>query len=654
MVSAPAVRSGPFTFASLWLVVIVLVGAGIRLLSLNDPLQLTEFPSLHAVAERAGRPGETPPSSEPLLPVTSWSTVRERSVLPYGIENPVPLYHYCLYLTIRYVPMTEWGLRFPSFIAGLCCIVGMYCVCRRGLGTEASLIVALLVAVDPIQVSVSGLARPYALGGLMCILSFLALQNLLQGSHGIKRAGNILVYGLTVALIGYLVPAMLLVWLAHAGVAVAGLRGSSANGSRGNSLIPWLAGSVLAALLLIPISGYLVAVVRFTAEHHEHLFLAEDVRVLGFLAHNSALVVGLVVVWLAGYVVRNIQRQEASDASLPPKAANALPDSPETLWMGRAWAFLPQIVAIVITFGLGYPLYLTPHLSYTTLGAAILLGFWATREPARDLRLSISAAVVLAIALWGRLEISSGVGLHAHTPAERMMPEINERQAKGLWQPTDVLLVRSGFVEADFLPDGWPDHMRQRVEQALLSPYTTRYVSRQPYSIVLLSKSQYRNEVLQTSAGKGYSPGRFYSTELAERLRVFNEFRIASNDDPDRKEFFACLLPWLADSVGWDLSVARARQGPEHYFDVYTGSNPEDYLAGLSDARKTDFTHLVRVRRLRPPWAFSLGAVAHAATAGSAADLGSLAWQLSQTKTPRLTRPPVDDDFGSPSPPATR
>src|SRR5215831_10845257 len=135
MVSAPAVRSGPFTFASLWLAVIVLVGAGIRLLSLNAPLLLTEFPSLHAVAERAGRPGETPPSSEPLLPVTSCSTVRERSVLPYGIENPVPLYHYCLYLTIQYVPMTEWGLRFPSFIAGLCCIVGMYCVCRRGLGT---------------------------------------------------------------------------------------------------------------------------------------------------------------------------------------------------------------------------------------------------------------------------------------------------------------------------------------------------------------------------------------------------------------------------------------------------------------------------------------------------------------------------------------
>ena len=38
-----------------------------------------------------------PSSADPLTPVTTWQEVRDRSVMPFGIVNPVPLYHYLLY-----------------------------------------------------------------------------------------------------------------------------------------------------------------------------------------------------------------------------------------------------------------------------------------------------------------------------------------------------------------------------------------------------------------------------------------------------------------------------------------------------------------------------------------------------------------------------
>src|SRR5262249_14738280 len=158
----------------------------------------------------------------------------------------------------------------------------------------------------------------------------------------------------------------------------------------------------------------------------------------------------------------------------------------------------------------------------------------------------------------------------------------------------------------------------------------------------LLSKSHKRSDDVHTDAGGRYEPDGLYNRELAERLRGYNQFWIASNDDADRKEFLACFLPWLADALGCDLTVARNRPAPDRYFDVHTDRAPDDYLGGLSKPQRSDFPPLIRVQRQRPKWAYRLSALA-VPVAGGAASRGAAAWALSQERTPRVTEKPVDE-----------
>src|SRR5207248_2529553 len=114
----------------LWLLLILLVAAGLRLWHLNDPFQQDEFGPLYAVAERAVPPGSFPMAADPLLPVSSLEEVRERSVLPYAIPNPHPVFNYLVYGFVRALPIAEWSLRLPSLLAGLGCVAALYFLCR--------------------------------------------------------------------------------------------------------------------------------------------------------------------------------------------------------------------------------------------------------------------------------------------------------------------------------------------------------------------------------------------------------------------------------------------------------------------------------------------------------------------------------------------
>ena len=112
-----------------WLFVVLAIGLGLRGQNLNHSLELDEFPPLYAVAERHSDSHDmTPAAAEPLKPIASLQEVRERSVLPYGIVNPVPVYHYLLSFVVRVLPVSEWSLRLPSLMAGLACIVGVFII----------------------------------------------------------------------------------------------------------------------------------------------------------------------------------------------------------------------------------------------------------------------------------------------------------------------------------------------------------------------------------------------------------------------------------------------------------------------------------------------------------------------------------------------
>src|SRR5262245_47168207 len=120
----PRAESGPVAgypaiVAAVVFVVILVVGLGLRVLALKKPLQMNEFPAVYAVAERRITSEDlTPGPDVPLLPFESADAVRERSVMPFGVANPTPVYHYLLHTVVQSFGITEWSLRLLSVLAG--------------------------------------------------------------------------------------------------------------------------------------------------------------------------------------------------------------------------------------------------------------------------------------------------------------------------------------------------------------------------------------------------------------------------------------------------------------------------------------------------------------------------------------------------------
>jgi hypothetical protein len=696
----------------LWLAAILVLALVVRFWKISAPLQQDEFGTLYAVAERQGLPPGVMPTEEyPLRPVAGWGEVRARSVLPYGITNPLPLYHWLLYAVVQVLPIAEWSLRLPSVLAGLGCVAGVYFLCRRMLGAEVALVAALFAAVDPMQVEVSVLARPYAIGNLACVLSFAGLLAILYGRGTAGRTGGAALYGLSMAVVGYMNPVLLLAVTAHLGMVAYWWLGrpreeqalasappgaappanpdewafAKAPRRSAGQLLFWLGGGLLAAVLLLPELGYYQDVRQFSRAHHEYLFDMEPRVLLHFLYHNSTFLVALLAVSLATLAMRQLsggtaaaQEEGASEAANQPAAAAAQgvtasadrittsagplpdaaatapgkpeaeppplppqPENPDLLWLGRCWLFLPQVLFMV----LGYFVQINSsrYFTYVTLGGVILLAYWATRERARDVRLGVVCVVALAMFLWGFTDWSMGAGLITHAEGQYFVEFLNNREEKGRWLKGDLVLYRSGFLEADFLPDEIPEENRAHVEAVAASPITTLYTSTSPRSYVLLSLSQRRNDEIRTKLGKYYDPSKYYTKDLAEKIGAHSRYWLLTGVW-NRRNYLAAVIPWLANSQHSDLLVARTRPQPEHYFLVAGDSQPEDYIAGLSDARGDDFTEFVLVQRF-PGGGFSLGVVGMALTPDSHVTIPT--WLATQCPTPRLTRPPADE---SPAP----
>jgi hypothetical protein len=693
---------GPLTIRQplAWLAAILVLALVVRWWQVSAPLQQDEFGALYAVAERQGlRPGEMPTDENPLRPVSSWDDVPARSVLPYGITNPVPLYHWLLYAVVQVLPIAEWSLRLPSVLAGLGCVAGVYFLCRRLLGAEVALVAALFAAVDPMQVEVSVMARPYALGNLACVLSFWGLLAILYGRGTAGRVGSAVLYALSMALIGYLNPVLLLVLAAHLGLVAYWWLGrpreeaalaaappeaapphnpdqwafDKAPRRSAGQLLFWLGGGLLAAVLLIPELGYFQQVREFSRVHHDYLSDMERGMLVSFVTHNSTFLVALLAVSLATLAMRQLSGgpggqagewvpeewaqpaaepaptggvtstpQAAPEAGKPPADATPLPPQPENpdlLWLGRCWLFLPQLVFML----LGYFIQINSsrYFTYVTLGGVILLAYWATRERGRDARLGVVCVVALAMFLWGFTDWSVGSGLVTVTDGKGFVYVLNDREEKGSWKPGDVVLYRSGFLEADFLPDGIPPENRARVEGILAAPLTTLYASKSHRPYILLSLSQRRNEDVRTKLGKYYDPAPYYTEELAREIGKHSRYWLLTGTW-NRRGYLASLIPWLANTQHWDLLVARAREEPERYFLVPSGTEPDDYVAGLNDARQTDFTAVILVRRAIPSGAFSLGALGAALAPDGYVTVP--VWVATQYTTPRQPKRSAEDE----------
>src|SRR5206468_1090942 len=130
-----------------------------------------------------------------------------------------------------------------------------------------------------------------------------------------------------------------------------------------------------------------------------------------------------------------------------------------------------------------------------------------------------------------------------------------ERQ--GLWQEGDVVLLRAGFIEADFLPDDLSPSARPHLEKACAAPLLLLWASEAPRPLVLLSLS-HRGPRSGTSMQSCYDPALYYTAELAGRLRPYRRFWLIS-PSWDRGTYLASFLPWLAQGVGCSLRCSEVQ-----------------------------------------------------------------------------------------------
>jgi uncharacterized membrane protein len=123
-----------------------------------------------------------------------------RDSLTLKATNPRPLgYVLTHYLVGPFLPLDEFGLRLLPAVFGVLAVVAFYLVCRRLLGPRAALCGAFVLAVSPLQVMYSQLARYWS---LVFLLSAIYPYALYLGIR--ERDRRWLAFGLVAALLAAL------------------------------------------------------------------------------------------------------------------------------------------------------------------------------------------------------------------------------------------------------------------------------------------------------------------------------------------------------------------------------------------------------------------------------------------------------------------
>jgi hypothetical protein len=282
----------------------------------------------------------------------------------------------------------------------------------------------------------------------------------------------------------------------------------------------------------------------------------------------------------------------AAAGAAPAKAVepegDPLPENEEALWLGRFWVFLPQLLLVVLAYLTAESIFSTRYLSFTTLGAAVLLAYYATRERSREARLAVAAVLGLALLVAGYWpEWSAGVGLFSSPRGRDVAVNLQKSMDKS-WKPGDVLLMRSGLWEADLLRTAVPAENRAAVERAALAPLTTLYPDSTSRPVVLLPLSAYRSKQAREYAGAACRDDldAYYDEAFAAQLRRYQRYwmtGLAPTPTYNSPRYLACFLPYLADTRGRDVSIARDRGNPgdpERYV-IVPHHLPEDLVAEL-------------------------------------------------------------------------
>jgi dolichyl-phosphate-mannose-protein mannosyltransferase len=187
-----------------------------------------------------------------------------RDSLTLRASNPRPLgYLLTHYLVGTFLPLDEFGLRLLPAVFGVVAIPAIYLVCRRLAGTRAALCATLLVAVSPLLVMYSQLARYWS---LVFLLSSVYPYALYLGFRNQSRP--MLAVGVVGGLLAALAHPVSVLLVGGLGLfLVTGLTGENFARVRSSKQGRWLLGlaAVLAAVILV---RFIPVLHSWIAGHH--------------------------------------------------------------------------------------------------------------------------------------------------------------------------------------------------------------------------------------------------------------------------------------------------------------------------------------------------------------------------------------------------
>jgi hypothetical protein len=326
---------------------------------------------------------------------------------------------------------SEASLRAPFVAAGVGGVVVIALLGRRLMGPPAGLLAAALLAVSPLHVELSQLARPYALLVLAVGLSWLALFRALEQGGGVdwlafSAAAAVALYthylGGQVVLVQALVAA---VWVARRG-GTGGLPALVSFAGIGLLLAPWLE-------VLRPLAGAQVGAGHLSAtalaEFVRHVLIPEQ---LGS-GWAGALTGALVLLGLWGLRHRpEVGLAAVLSMTLPIGLLWAL--NPAHPLAGRHFAFVLPMVMLLIAHGL------------VVTGRAVeaALSWRAAASGARTPRV-VAAMVAVALIVASHLPAGAALGGYyqwRHGTDWRTVAEVLDR----LVGPDDEVLATLGAV----------------------------------------------------------------------------------------------------------------------------------------------------------------------------------------------------------------
>lgn len=97
----------------------------------------------------------------------------------------------CAWLLMRFAALDETMLRLPSLLAGLALVVVVPAALARSVGRMTAVALAWLLAVSPLLVFFSRLARPYAVTTLLACVAFVAVRRWLEDRDDRARAAYV-------------------------------------------------------------------------------------------------------------------------------------------------------------------------------------------------------------------------------------------------------------------------------------------------------------------------------------------------------------------------------------------------------------------------------------------------------------------------------